>query len=120
MRTLKILIVFSDKPCTNLAIYYQRKIKKWNQSTRITSVGGVVTTFYKISLKMFIKFIPDDLKFVTQQPAYPVWSLGAETGGYLGMFLGYSLLQLPNLLVNFIEMARRLSRQFYYQVALIK
>ena len=65
---------------------------------------------------MHVKFIPDDLKFVTQQPAYPVWSLGAEIGGYLGMFLGYSLLQLPHLLTTAIQLARKISKQFYYQL----
>ena len=80
------------------------------------SVEGVLRVLYNIKLKLTIKFIPEDLKFVTQQPAYPIWSLGAEIGGYLGMFLGYSMLQLPQLMSSCIDTTDKLSRQLYKQL----
>ena len=71
---------------------------------------------YNINLKLKLKFIPEDLKFVTQQQAYPIWSLGAEIGGYLGMFLGYSLLQLPHLVCGCLEVSGKLAKQLHKQL----
>ena len=53
---------------------------------------------YDIVLNLVVIFDLEEIKFVYQEKAYPFWSLGAEVGGYVGMFLGYSVMQVPDLL----------------------
>ena len=52
---------------------------------------------YDIGFNLVVIFDLEEIKFVYQEKAYPFWSLGAEVGGYVGMFLGYSIMQLPDL-----------------------
>ena len=54
---------------------------------------------YKIDFNMRIIFPSTKIKYVTQQKSYPIVSLYAEVGGYIGMFLGYSLLQMPDMVI---------------------
>ena len=35
--------------------------------------------------------------------AYQMWSMIGEIGGYVGMFLGYSVLQLPDFICDIIS-----------------
>ena len=60
-----------------------------------------------VELKLIIRFLPEEVKYVSQKPAYPMWSLGAEIGGYLGMFLGYSLLQVPQLAMSLMQRMKK-------------
>jgi hypothetical protein len=48
-------------------------------------------------MELVIIFDLEEIKFVYQEKAYPFWSFGAEVGGYVGMFLGYSVIQVPDL-----------------------
>ena len=48
-------------------------------------------------MDLIIIFDSEEIKFVYQEKAYPFWSFGAEVGGYVGMFLGYSIIQVPDL-----------------------
>ena len=48
-------------------------------------------------MNLIIIFDSEEIKFVYQEKAYPFWSFGAEVGGYVGMFLGYSIIQVPDL-----------------------
>ena len=52
---------------------------------------------YNIGFNLVITFDTEEVKFVYQEKAYPFWSFWAEVGGYVGMFLGYSIIQLPDL-----------------------
>ena len=54
-------------------------------------------TWHDIKLELRISFASEDMKFVHQEKAYPFWSFGAEVGGYVGMFLGFSVMQVPDL-----------------------
>ena len=87
-----------------------------DQTTSMKSEKGVLHILYNINLTLKLKFIPEDLKFVTQQRAYPIWSLGAEIDGYLGMFLGYSLLQLTQLVCGCLEVSGKLAKQLHKQL----
>ena len=60
-----------------------------------------------------IVFDSEEVKFVYQEKAYPFWSFGAEIGGYVGMFLGYSINQLPDLLTTGLQLAIKFYRIVY-------
>ena len=47
-----------------------------------------------MKLDLWITFLSDELKLINQERAYPFWSFGAEVGGYIGMFLGISFMQV--------------------------
>ena len=89
---------FHKKPCANLALTYQQKTKDMEGYYVNKTVNGVTKKFYKLKLEYWITFLMDEIKLVTQIQAYPLWSFGAELGGYIGMFLGISLMQVPYLL----------------------
>ena len=55
---------------------------------------GVMEILYNIKLDLWITFLSDELKLIKQEIAYPFWSFGAEVGGYIGMFLGISFMQV--------------------------
>ena len=55
---------------------------------------------FKIELELKLSFTTEKLKVVKQYKADTITSLVAEAGGYVGMFLGYSLLQIPGFLVT--------------------
>ena len=48
---------------------------------------------------MWLTFLSDELKLISQERAYQFWSLGAEVGGYIGMFLGISFMQVQTTLL---------------------
>jgi hypothetical protein len=50
---------------------------------------------YKIDLQIKINFPSEKMKSVSQHKAVTVFKLVAEAGGYVGIFMGCSLLQLP-------------------------
>ena len=51
------------------------------------------------SLSLRIYFPSKKLKYVTQRQAYGFGNFGADVGGYIGMFLGYSLLHIPHMVL---------------------
>ena len=57
-------------------------------------VNGERKTVHDISLDVWVIFLMDEIKLVKQIQTYPLWSFGAELGGYTGMFLGVSLMQV--------------------------
>ena len=57
-------------------------------------VGGLERELFDIELEFWITFMMDEIKLVKQEQAYPFWSFGAELGGYVGMFLGISFMQV--------------------------
>ena len=61
------------------------------------TVDGVTKTLYDIGLNLILIFDSEEIKFVYQEKAYPFWSFGAEVSSYVGMFLGYSIIQVPDL-----------------------
>ena len=65
------------------------KENKWKASKNSTSQ-------HQISVRITINFQSEMIKFLSQHQVYTIGNFGAEVGGYVGMFLGYSLLQLPN------------------------
>ena len=60
-------------------------------------MDGVIKSLFDIGFDLDIIFDSEEIKFVYQERAYPFWSFGAEVGGYVGMFLGYSIIQVPDL-----------------------
>ena len=64
-------------------------------------------------MELKIIFVSEEIKFVYQEKAYPFWSFGAEVGGYVGMFLGYSIMQVPDLVNTAVVTAINLSRMVY-------
>ena len=68
-------------------------------------------TVYDISLDIWVIFLMDEIKLVKQIQTYPLWSFGAELGGYTGMFLGVSLMQV--ILLNAIKRFKRYSFPIY-------
>ena len=58
------------------------------------TTDGVTERLYNINLDLWITFLSDELKLIRQVIAYPFWSFGAEVGGYIGMFLGISFMQV--------------------------
>ena len=58
------------------------------------TTDGVREILYNIKLDLWITFLSDELKLIKQEIAYPFWSFGAEVGGYIGMFLGISFMQV--------------------------
>ena len=61
-----------------------------------------MTKVYDIELNLVVIFESEEIKFVYQGKAYPFWSFGAEVGGYVGMFLGYSIIQVPDLISSVV------------------
>ena len=57
-------------------------------------MNGETKTVHDISLDVWVIFLMDEIKLVKQIQTYPLWSFGAELGGYTGMFLGVSLMQV--------------------------
>ena len=57
-------------------------------------MDGVTARLFNIKLDLWIIFLSDELKLIKQVIAYPFWSFGAEVGGYIGMFLGISFMQV--------------------------
>lgn len=57
-------------------------------------MGGERRELFDIELEFWITFVMDEIKLVKQEQAYPFWSFGAELGGYVGMFLGISFMQV--------------------------
>ena len=64
-------------------------------------VNGERKTVHDISLDVWVIFLMDEIKLVKQIQTYPLWSFGAELGGYTGMFLGVSLMQVHNFAIVF-------------------
>ena len=64
-------------------------------------------------MELKIIFVSEEIKFVYQEKAYPFWSFGAEVGGYVGMFLGYSIMQVPDLVNTAVVTAINLSMLIY-------
>ena len=58
------------------------------------TLNGERRTVHDISLDVWVTFLMDEIKLVKQIQTYPLWSFGAELGGYTGMFLGVSLMQV--------------------------
>jgi hypothetical protein len=56
------------------------------------------TSQYQISLRITINFPSEKIKILSQHQDYTLGNFGAEVGGYVGMLLGYSLLQLPSFI----------------------
>ena len=54
---------------------------------------------YNLTAQINIDFLTEEFKYINQLPAYPAWSFMAEVGGYAGLFLGFSNLQFPDLVV---------------------
>ena len=57
-------------------------------------MDGVTARLFNIKLDLWIIFLSDELKLIKQVIAYPFWSFGEEVGGYIGMFLGISFMQV--------------------------
>ena len=85
---------YHTKPCANFALTYQQKIENKKQIVKTVLIEGKNVTLYNIDLEFWIIFLMDEIKLVKQVQAYPLWSFGAELGGYIGMFLGISLMQV--------------------------
>ena len=66
--------------------------KKNYNVTRL--INGKNVTLYHLHPIFFFNFKSDEIKIVTQEQAYPLTSFLAEIGGYIGMFLGISFVQV--------------------------
>ena len=55
---------------------------------------------YNLSARIKIVFKTAEFKYIAEVQAYPAWSFMAEVGGYAGLFLGFSILQFPQLIKN--------------------
>ena len=61
-----------------------------------------------------VSYLIDEIKIVKQVQTYPLWSFGAELGGYIGMFLGVSLLQVTLQLKNINITVNRIKPKIWY------
>ena len=55
--------------------------------------------------KFFVDFVNSDFKEVQQVKAFGIESLVGNVGGYIGLFLGLSIIQLPTF---FIFLAKKI------------
>ena len=74
------------------------------------TVNGKKKTVHDISLDVWVTFLMDEIKLVKQIQTYPLWSFGAELGGYTGMFLGVSLMQVTLQNSNILKLLYLMNR----------
>ena len=75
--------IFVDLPIKKYASLKGKKNEK-------TNTTGTIKFMFPIQ----------EFRLTEEVQAYPVWSFMAEIGGYAGFFLGFSILQVPGLLVS--------------------
>ena len=108
--TFTVFKTLRNKPCSNFALIYHKKLKVFSfilikknlkilkkersQLTYNVTAEGETSLLYNIKQDLWVTFQSDELKLITQAEAYPFWSFGAEVGGYIGMFLGVSFMQV--------------------------
>ena len=75
-------------PCVEMRIpvSVHREISKNN--------GGVE----KGKLKLYLSYTTEDFQEIVNVKAFDVETLWSSVGGFIGIFLGYSLLQIPEIL----------------------
>ena len=99
-KSLKVDNTFSHfksirkKPCHNFALTYQQKISDTEIKNDTKIIDGKNETVYSFLSNFWFIFSSDEIKIVTQEQAYPLKSFIAEIGGYIGMFLGISFMQV--------------------------
>ena len=76
---------------------------------------GDVKRFYKIDLKILIHFPSEKMKVVSQHKDVTWVVLLAQGGGYVGMFMGCSLLQLPSCAKEGFSALKILLNKFKYR-----
>ena len=88
---------FINRPCINFAMTYQQKVTEKKIKNMTNVINGKNVTLYYFNPEFWIYFLTDEIKIVSQEQAYTLKSFLAEVGGYIGMFLGISFMQV-NLL----------------------
>ena len=92
------------------------------------TVNGEKKTVHDISLDVWVIFLMDEIKLVKQIQTYPLWSFGAELGGYTGMFLGVSLMQVMQeictciifiFIMNRYQILLQLGLKFYQKCIMV-
>ena len=96
-----------DEPCyqaTNLVSYEQSVIPSVKDFDFLSSTNS------GMKVKIQIEYAMKSYKKATNNRSFGILSLWSQIGGFVGMFLGYSLLQLPNVawettrnIINVIE-----------------
>ena len=95
---------FQNKPCVNFDIKFTRRVIPKNNYNVTRLVNEKNVTLFHLHPIFFFKFKSDEIKLTTQYQAYPLKSFLAEIGGYVGMFLG----------ISFMQVGRYLSEVFSY------
>ena len=83
-----------DEPCyqaTNLVSYEQSVIPSVKDFDFLSSTNS------GMKVKIQIEYAMKSYKKATNNRSFGILSLWSQIGGFVGMFLGYSLLQLPNV-----------------------
>ena len=76
-------------PCDQLTIRYETETRKTRKSNRIKRI--MITMKY---------FDVNNYKLILNKQEFGWESLWSQIGGFIGIFLGYSLLQVPEILSN--------------------
>ena len=80
-------------PCDNFIVIYDKEWREKEWPTRENK------SEFPIDLRITINFHSEKIKFTSQHQVNKFSNFGSEVGGYVGMFLGYSLIQMPNLII---------------------
>ena len=107
-RTMKLLsddnkLTSMDPPCTEIdKISYQDSLTEVDNDTEIGWFKDTKKSLQNHSswVRISVIYQKQTYREIKQVRAYTVQSLVGNVGGYVGLFVGYSLLQLPDLFRN--------------------
>ena len=80
-------------PCDNFIVIYDKEQRENKCPTHENK------SEFPIDLRITINFPSEKIKFTSQHQVYTFCNFNSEVGGYVGMFLGYSLIKMPNLII---------------------
>ena len=75
------------------------RISKLGRHPAKFSTKKTVSEILEKGLSIYINF-PEEVKMIVQNQEVDVHSLIGNIGGYLGLFTGYAVIQIPNLILS--------------------
>ena len=64
--------------------------------------------FPGVAIEFTSEYLTDVYKETVIKLAFDMATLWSQVGGFIGMFLGYSLLQIPELVANWLQLLKSL------------
>ena len=87
-----------DQPCTEMESVISSTATSLSYQADSLFSGGLFSTWSRLSrLKIKLRYNVKHYNLATNEKSFTMWSLWSQIGGFIGIFLGYSLLQLPAL-----------------------